>query len=179
MARRFVVVCGYGCNLNSPLKPYLDRVVAYLKETGIREVIFCGGYTQRKSFPGTCEAGVMARYVEARVSDVVAMWENGSYTAYDNIKAAAELIRRTQPDAWTPRVTVFCEATRALKVDILVRHFMPRKDDELPIHVETDSWELGSPIKELWAAFLALLATKFPIVNTYQRRKNIAKSKNR
>ncbi|MBX4190101.1 hypothetical protein KW791_02290 [Candidatus Parcubacteria bacterium] len=63
----FVVVCGYGCHLNTPLQHYLDRVVQFTSNKP-RQVIFCGGATQKLSAPGVTEANLMLNYLSQYIS---------------------------------------------------------------------------------------------------------------
>ena len=99
-----VVVCGYGCHLRgpegrpTPLVPYLERVAAFVNKHNPELVIFCGGYTQRKSAPGVSEAGLMSDYLDhnqvilpGNVTEF--RTEKGSYTTYWNIRNAAAAIR--------------------------------------------------------------------------------------
>ena len=99
--RRIVVVCGYGCNLDSPLKPYLDRVADYCARTRPEYIILCGGQTQQKSYPGTSEADVMYRYLHSVLDnepDFHPGWfaECESFTTYENIRDAAAVINRLE-----------------------------------------------------------------------------------
>lgn len=38
--RRVIVVNGYGCDLNTPLKPYLERVRSFIVCNDVHNVIF-------------------------------------------------------------------------------------------------------------------------------------------
>lgn len=163
-----VIVNGYGCNLHTPLRPYLDKVLALLRETPA-VIIFCGGYTQRKRFPGLSEAYVMADYVREQVPELDCYIEDDSYTTYENIRNAAEVVRKRE---WEPdQIIVFCEAQRAPKTDMLVRHFFGRRAT-----IMTDSWELASPVKELVHFAYDWLALKFPILARIARKKRIRRA---
>ena len=158
-----VVVNGYGCNLNSPLRPYLDQIIAYLERNVVGCVVFCGGFTQRRSFPGMSEARVMADYIGEHVTDqLLVLVEENSYTTFENIRNSA---RATSGLQWEPdQITIFCEATRALKVALLARHFFgfPPARGKKPILIRTSSWELANPIKELKTTFLDWLCCHVP-----------------
>src|SRR5688500_6392122 len=90
-----VVVCGYGCHLVPELRLYLDKVVQFVRKTSPPDaVIFCGGFTQRKTSADS-EARVMMDYVVKRsgLEDVDYFLEDNSYTTPENIQRAAAKIR--------------------------------------------------------------------------------------
>ncbi|MCC6405285.1 MAG: YdcF family protein [Candidatus Yanofskybacteria bacterium] len=179
---RLVIVNGYGCDLDSPLKQYLDAVVAFLDENPSC-VVFTGGQTQRRSFPGMSEASVMASYVRSQVPDLECVLEDRSYTTYDNIRNAAMLVREK---GWEPdRILIFCEATRALKVMLLARHFFKEWwDSQSPVlpnrerrlQMMTSSWELMHPASELFATVWDWVALTFPFLNEMRSQQRHEKS---
>ncbi len=179
-----VVVNGYGCNLDSPLRPHLDHVVAYLEENMVGCVAFCGGFTQQEKFPGKSEAEVMADYVLPRLSQrPIVLIEEDSYTTFENAKNSARAIRAA---GWEPdRLTQFCEATRALKVAILARHFftfIPGIFDVFPngerrFHIMTDSWELANPLKEVLHVIVDVFCCHVPGLWRYFRWRRIRKAR--
>ncbi len=182
--RRFVVVCGYGCDLNSPLKPYLDRVLEFCRRHRPVAIILCGGATQRRTFPGWTEAGVMQDYLAPLHKEFQPKWffRGDCYTTYENIRDAAEaldMLKRVHGEG-DREIIIFCEATRALKVAMLARHFMgfPLLHGQPAVRIETASWEKG-----IWREFRgtvwAWLAIRFPIVNTIQSWRARRKSRNR
>lgn len=187
-----VVVCGYGCNIDSPLQRYLTRVLEYLYSYEPQAVIYSGGYTQQKSFHGLSEAGVMADYVEQMV---FFPWnheehlETEAYTTYDNIELAAAKIRRWRDGNFGVtnhrpyvkfRITIFCEAQRALKVILLSRYFMSGLVDDIDdIQIETYNWERADPMRELKTTFLTWLAIKFPSLARAESEKKRKLSQNR
>jgi len=183
--RRIVVVCGYGCNLDSPLKPYLDRVLRFCEERHPVAIILCGGATQQRSFPDETEASVMYKYLKP-LEHFHPMWFvlGGSYTSYENIRDAAVEIDKLRAAPWhgmEPRhdeITIFCEATRALKVAMLARHFLgfPPERGEPPVRIETDSWELMHPTLELVGTFKEWLAIRLPFFNDLQSARRMRKS---
>lgn len=183
--RRIVIVCGYGCDLESPVKSYLDRVIGYCMTRQPDAILLCGGATQRKSFPAETEADVMYKYLKV-LEMYHPMWFvlPDSYTTYDNIRDAAYAIREIEKMTMTTladnEIIIFCEATRALKVALLARHFIgfPPANGGLPIKIETDSWEKGLT-KELFGTIKEWLAITFPFLNTIQRSIRIWKSRNR
>lgn len=185
MRRRVVVVCGYGCNLESPLKPYLDRVARFCERAKPDHIILCGGATQRKLFPSRTEAGLMQEYL-ARTMVIPITWTPSwhtladSYTTYENIRDAANLINGMNRSIYiSTEITIFCEVTRSLSVVGLARKFLgfpPAKGEE-DIRIKTDSWERAHPLKMLWSTIKTYLAIYLPWLNTLQRRSRIAKSK--
>lgn len=179
--RNIVVVCGYGCNLHSPLQRYLERVARFCEVEVPRHIILCGGATQRKSFPGYTEAGVMKNFLTCEI-DFHPEWHilDNSYTTYENVRDAAITIRELYLPA-SNQITIFCEATRALKVAILARYFMgfPPEHGGPEIRIETDSWERMHPFKELIGTIKDFAAIYLPFLNTLQRWQRIAKSKMR
>ena len=67
--KRIVVVCGYGCHLDSPLDwVYLPRIKRFISEQSPDLVILCGGYTQRKSAPGISEARLMFNWLRKEMT---------------------------------------------------------------------------------------------------------------
>ncbi len=183
---RVVIVCGYGCNLDSPLTPYLNRVARFCQEKTPDAVILCGGATQQTSFPGWTEASVMACYLKSKIGIPFSTWQphwflaDDSFSVYENIRDAATAIR----EHWRSdgiEITIFCEATRALKVGLAARWFLgfPPKHGLSPIRLETDSWELMHPTWELISTIEMELTLRFPLINWFRRRQRIRKSKTR
>lgn len=187
--RRIVIVCGYGCDIGSPLRPYLDKVVDFCNSVRPEVIILCGGATQRKRFPGRTEAEVMHNYLKGRLVhsehwQLMFYIKDDSYTTYENIRDAARVVAELKMWPWSglePRldeITIFCEATRALKVAILARYFLgfPPEHGEPAIRVETDTWELDDPLKELESARRTVMAINWPWLNYIQRCEAITKS---
>lgn len=193
-ARRIVIVCGYGCSLDSLLMPYLNRVADFCRGFMPNDIILLGGATQRKLFPGKTEADVAYSYLSSILPSwsyfgpANPIWHRAYdvYTAFDAIKEAAVIVNdlhlADEASSFHGRgekITVFCEATRALKVDMLIRHFLSRKANEPRVHLETVSWELGSPSRELVGTIQTWLSIRVPFLNTLLRWQRIRKSKTR
>jgi hypothetical protein len=187
-----VVVCGYGCHLtdssgaDTPLKPYLDRVRRYLHDNQPDLVVFCGGHTQRRSAPGVSEASLMLAYAARKIALAALgrmVAEEDSYTTYENIEKAADAIRRTRnivkPDTQDPlKITIFCEAQRALLVIMLARHFMRDLVDSIDdITVETASWERADPFRQARNLVYNRLAMSFPLLARRERAQRIKRAK--
>lgn len=177
MGQSVVVVCGYGCHLVPELRSYLDRVVTFCKLNEPDTVIFCGGPTQQKTAPGQTEAEVMYEYVQAQLhcqlgTSVTFLFVRDGYTALDNIADATESMHRRCLLTADTTLTVFCEATRALSIDLLVRHFMGRRAT-----IETASWEQASPTKQLLSTFYTWLSINFPPLRGYFRNKRVRRAK--
>lgn len=182
--RRVVVVCGYGCHLNTPLKPYLNRVANFIGTKNPDLVIFCGGPTQQKSAPGVAEATLMRGFVLSqlpyRFQGSVRLEVNSRTTLY-NIRGAAAEIRNWifhHARGEKVRITIFCEAQRAPNVDMLARHFMKDlvdKDDH--IDIETSSWERANPFKQAGNLIYNRLAMSFPYLAEREQRKRIRRAK--
>ena len=174
--QHIVVVCGYGCDINSPLAVYIDRVRSFLRVNRVDQVIFCGGETQKKSFPEKTEAQVMCNYLAVQPGGHRRYWlETGSYTTFDNVRLAAEKIRimksHDDPNAKF-KVTIFCEAQRALKVIRLSRHFMRDLVENVDsITIETVSWERADPVRELKTTIMTWLAIKYPWLGLAERER--------
>lgn len=180
--QRVIVVCGYGCHLVPELRHYLDKVVRFLKENPApAAVIFCGGFTQRKS-AGESEARIMMNYVlpedMPELGEAAIFLEDDSYLTPENIQGAA---RKIEGYVYTGEhvypgeqieVVIFCEALRALKVGIFARHYMP----DYEIRIETDSWERMSPIKQLMGAIYETLGLYVPGLLAYFRWKRIRRA---
>lgn len=183
--RLIVVVCGYGCDLDSPLKPYLDKVIGFGMLRKPDAIVLCGGATMRKRFPDETEASVMYKYLKP-LEAYHPMWFvlGDSYTTYENIRDAAWVIGHDITEVTGERefeIVIFCEATRALKVAMLARHFLgfPPERGMPPIRIETDSWEPMHPTHELIGTIKEWLAIRFPFLNTLQRTARIRKSETR
>lgn len=171
--QRVVVVCGYGCNIDSPLAPYLDRVQKFLEgESHAVPIILCGGETQEERFPGKSEARVMFDYLTRfKIVEVIGEYsyilQDHSYTTHFNIRLAAKEIRkRIRPQEGSNkkfRITIFCEAQRAPDVVMLARHYMGGLVESIDdITVETVSWERADPFKQVWKMMYNKLALTFP-----------------
>lgn len=169
-----VIVCGYGCHLDTPLRPYLDRVFRFIQNEHPNAVIFCGGYTQCKTAPSISEAGLMREYTRADQfpSFMLKVFvDDNSYTTFENIKNAAEIIRQQLCIA-DGRITIFCEATRSANVIMLARHFMGDLVDSIDdISVETDSWERADPFKQAGNLIHNKLAVTFPWLGLAERER--------
>lgn len=177
-----VVVCGYGCHLDTPLRPYLDRVFRFIQDEHPNAVIFCGGFTQHKTAPGVSEAALMRNYVcPEGLPFLRVIAEDGSYTTHDNIKMASRIIRECLcvNENNTARITIFCEATRAANVVMLTRHFMGDLVESIDdITVETASWERADPFKQAGNLIYNKLAITYPWLGLAEResRRRIRRS---
>lgn len=174
-----LVVCGYGCHLHTPLKPYLDRVVRFIQENKPDEVIFCGGFTQRKT-ADTSEALLMLQYVTDKLGEknegTFMYPESNSYTSLENIRQAAKIIL-----SWHPinklKITIFCEAQRAPNVIMLARHFMADIVESIDdITVETASWERADPFKQAYNMIYNRLAIRFPYLARRECQKRLRRA---
>jgi hypothetical protein len=175
MARHIVIVCGYGCHLVPELQGYLDRIVQFCNEQQSDCLILCGGFTQRKSAPGMSEARLMKEYILPRLkySPSLVFLEENSYITPDNIKNAAETIRTKDllNIDLTTKLTVFCEATRALKVDDAIRYCIGRRAT-----IETASWELMSPTKQIISTLYDWATIRFPPLACYLRNQRLKRA---
>lgn len=182
-----LIVCGYGCHLDTPLKPYLDRVVRFIKENEqhIQMIIFCGGFTQQKSAPGVSEAMLMREYIYSNLEEIrsPAFWiyyENHSYTSFKNIESAVEIIR-TDRLYDNCRIVIFCEATRSANIIMLARHFILDMVNSIDdITVETGSWERADPFKQVGNLIYNKIAITFPWLGLAERehRRRIRRAEN-
>lgn len=183
-----LVVCGYGCHLVHELTHYLDRVVAYANQHRPDTIVLCGGATQQASAPGTTEAALMAIYIRERL-EYMPDWvlEEGSFTTYENIRGAERQLATKFLSSWRSAdppacdVTIFCEATRALKVAAMARRFFgfPPADGRKPVRIETDSWELMHPNKELIGTLKDFAELYLPGLNWLHSRKRRGTAKRR
>ena len=187
--KHVVVVCGYGCHLedvegkDTPLKPYLHRLIKFISNESPDFLIFCGGFTQHKTAPGVSEAGLMHDYTDAKniSPNLRVLREKDSFTSFENIKNAAKLIKLGQVFILGPkvRITIFCEATRSANVVMLARHFMKDLVDTVDdITVETASWERADPFKQAGNLIYNKLAITFPWLGLAERehRRRIRRS---
>ena len=173
MAKHVIIVCGYGCHLVPELRQYLDRIALFCNAHQPDCLILCGGFTQRKSAPGRSEARLMKEYIlpELNYAPGLVYTEEDSYTTPDNISNAAQTMRSESLLQEDTKLTVFCEATRALKTDLLIRHFIGRRAD-----IETASWELMSPAKQIVMTLYDWAAIKFPPLARYFRSKRLQRA---
>ena len=182
--RTIVVVCGYGCHLDTPLRPYLDRVVKFVEENRTGLLILCGGETQKSSAPGVSEARLMRNYVARKIPPSCHLLiAQSSYTTYENIKCATALITQIEDLSMFSvsgrnKIVVFCEAQRAATVIMLARHFLlPFVAGIDDITVETASWERADPFKHVKNLVYNRLAIKFPFLARREGRKRRERSK--
>jgi len=154
-------------------REYIDRVVPFCNKQRPDCLILCGGFTQRKSAPGRSEAMTMKEYIVPSLMYVpqLVYVEEDSYTTPDNFENAAEKIRSDELLQESTKLTVFCEATRALKTDLLVRHFIGRRAT-----IETASWELMSPAKQIVATLYDWAAIILPLLARYFRNKRLQRA---
>lgn len=176
--RHVLIVCGYGCDVSSPLGSiYLPRVGNFIIRYKPDFVALCGGRTQRQTHPGHSEAGTMSRvlhdYLKTANTHPVYTLEEDSYTTLENIRGAADRVNLYKRlHECQVHITIFCEATRALKVAMLARHFfydagiVERPGD---IVIETASWELADPVKEVRNTVYDWFAIRFPRLGLAQR----------
>jgi hypothetical protein len=192
---RVVIVNGYGCDINSPLKPYLDEVIDFVVRSRTHIAVFCGAATQCNSFPGRTEARVMSEYVLAHLPPgfgLAVHHEEDSYTTCENAIGAARILRFLQSRLWDGRppepgeLTVYCEAQRVFKVMLcywlLLPDYRPKDGDpapELRVSFRTASWERTNPLSEIPKLFNELLMLKIPAWRRYIRNIRIAKSATR
>jgi len=184
--RHIIIVNGYDCHLDTPVKPYLDRVIQFFNDVPgwvYPILIFSGGPTQQKSAPGVTEAGMMAEYVvkhrnrRIRPSDYFV--EDTAFTTYDNIARSADWIRNMIPKVDPvsrclfdehSKITIFCEATSSANVVMLARHFLlPFVKTIDDIRVETDSWERADPFKQVGNLVYNKLAITYPWLRLAER----------
>lgn len=177
--KHVVVVCGYGCHLDTPLKPYLDRIAQFIEKSKPFLIIFCGGATQKKTAHGVTEARLMARYVLSKLSFKPSFVEveETSYTTFKNINQASKIINRNLAWKDESQITIFCEATRSANIIMLARHFMTEFVDSIDnIKVETDSWERADPFKQVWNLIYNKLALKLPYLAEREQKRRIRRS---
>ncbi|MBI2063090.1 MAG: YdcF family protein [Candidatus Yanofskybacteria bacterium] len=167
--KHVVVICGYGCHLDTPLRSYLDRIVRFIQKNKPYAIVFCGGYTQKKTSPNVSEADLMHDYVKSKIGLEVVMLETNSYTTFKNIQKASEHMDfHGFPD--TIRITIFCEATRAANVIMLARYFLMSFVDSIDdITVETANWERADTFKQARNLIYNKLALKFPFLGLAER----------
>lgn len=168
-----LVVSGYGCHLDSPLGwTYLPKVQMFIKENKdfISAVIFCGGFTQRKTANGYSEACVMSSFLTQDIDDKPPKFilEENSYTTFYNICNASRIIASIPLECLLTgrinrKIIIFCEATGSANVMMLARHFMLKLVESIDdITVETASWERADPFKQAFNLIYNKAAIKYP-----------------
>ncbi|MEX2090855.1 MAG: ElyC/SanA/YdcF family protein [Candidatus Paceibacterota bacterium] len=184
-SRHIIIVNGYGCHLDTPLKPYLDRVTLFFNDVpslAYPILLFSGGPTQQKSAPGVTEAGLMVEYVtkhrDRRIRPSEYHTEDTAFTTYYNIARSADLIRNVLPIVdpvnghlfRSTKITIFCEATRSANVMMLARHFLlPFVESIDDMTVETASWERADPFKQAGNLIYNKLAITYPWLGLAER----------
>lgn len=177
---RFTVVCLYGHDLNSPLGSYLSKVADDCIMRSPQTVIVCGGETQPVKYPGLSEARVASSYLSSRFTAFMGnriYEEPYSFTTHENIRnAAARMKRVSHRELERCDITIWCEATRALKVAALARAYMgfPPAHDCPPIRIKTDSWEQMHPVKELVGTikdYMCIYVPGFGDLHSWHRRR--------
>ena len=130
----------------------------------------------------------MLQYLEERLTHHPhLLMEERSFTSYENIRFAAEDITANLgrgfdgPEKLDARIVIFCEASRALKVKILARHFFgfPPERGLPDVEIRTVSWELMHPLRELKATIWDALSLYVPGMARYwgwKRRRKAQKS---
>lgn len=187
-----LVVMGYGIVFDSPLgNVYLPRIAKFIEEQKkwTTKLILCGGQTQKVTAKrlfgsGMSEAAAMYNWLNeysrknwGRPFPFESVIESQSYTAFENIRAASEVIRR-QPSAADGRhITIFCEATRSANIVMLARHFMGDLVDSIDdITVETASWERADPFKQVGDLIYNKLAIHIPWLAKRARKKRLRRA---
>ncbi|MDP2648243.1 MAG: hypothetical protein Q8P35_03320, partial [Candidatus Yanofskybacteria bacterium] len=99
-----------------------------------------------------------------------------SYTTRENIEGANFIIQKigTRLGIYARHVTIFCEAQRALKVALIARHYFSEPGR---VQIETVSWELAHPRREIISTLKELVGLKVPLFARYlhhQRLKQAA-----
>lgn len=190
MQRHIVIVCGYGCHLKPELQEYLNRVVEFLNSIPSDvelDFIPSGGATQQFTAPGVTEAELIMTEVihspNLKRFPTNIFPEKSAFTTYGNISESAWKIRwydgPRRPFEST-KVTIFCEATRSANVMMLARHFLTTTAGRIEnIKLETASWELADPFKQVRNLIYNKLALRFPYLarREQNRRMRLAKYK--
>lgn len=154
MAKRIVIVCGYGTVLEPSIIGYLGRVISFCNKHQPDTIIFSGGYTNGRSNPYHSEASVMREYVTERLlySRFDVFSEEKSYTSLDNIRFVRLILKRGELVDHETRITIFCESGSALVIHMLARHFLRRS-----VEIETSHWSRESPQQLLLSANITWL----------------------
>lgn len=171
--RHVVIPFGYGCHVNRELEGYLDRQVRFGNERKPDGWVFTGGFTQRKSAPGVSEARLMHDYVIPKLTYAPGLvyLEEDSYTTPDNAEKVSGFLLSKKILGTQTEITVFCEATRVLKADLLIRHFLGRR-----VNFETASWELMAPESQVISTLYDWAAIKFPPLARFWRYKRLKRA---
>ncbi len=185
--QRIVIVQLYGQDpYKTALGPYLNRVAKFIDEWRPDHVICCGGPTEQKTYGGRSEADAAYVYLYPRLAFVQFQgWaDRKSLTTLENVQGGVRILRKIPVSNWQDvEVVVFCEAQRALKTLVLYWFLLPEirknadgKDTGRRIKLETDSWELDNPIKELFKIVLDIIAIHVPAVARWQHRKRLKRA---
>ena len=192
-----VIVNGYGCHTSfddrisdrflEGYRRYLQRVAGFI-DTNIPDLlILTGGETKKKSAPGRSEAKVMWEYIFPRMikasrdrylqgKNKNVMFDERSFTTWDNsacaylalLKAIGAGVIRNEPC----RITHFCEAHRAPVVNMCDRNFLIWFVQNLnDLRVETESWELADPFRQVKNLIYNKLAIKYPWLGLAERER--------
>jgi len=174
----------YGCDLNSPLKMYLDEKVAVtIWEENISHIMLCGGPSQQKSFPGETEANVAFNHLQSVLPPFCTYYlEDQSLNTFRNVKHAARIyLEDIEPIYDVYRIWYFCETQRSTRTEMLVKRFFPdfrpgKRGRDLKF--ETISWEQRNPDLELLAIIKDMLAYHIPPLERYYHNQLSKRAKN-
>jgi len=162
-----VVVLGYGCHLDEPMKNYLNSVVSFVATNDVVAVIVTGGYTNRKSAPGISEAGMMASYLKESGVKTPIILDEISVTTNMNLRNIGKIIREL--DLTNQRVVIFSDEARGFKVKVLARLILNRWPE-----IKTYRLTRGvvAKLKQIFVAMpLNILALHFPFFERMELRR--------
>jgi hypothetical protein len=175
----FGIVQLYGCDLESPLRPFLDFTFQRMLQERPGTMLLCGGATQQALFPGKTEAGVACEYLTRRLAQEHQRWpefeyrpvfipKDRSFTTEENVRDACAYIQSVPGIDlhWDEvRVRAFCETSRSLKSMGFYWDFLPEvREHGQRVWMECLHWELQHPDSELAKANAAWLSRRFPLV---------------
>lgn len=167
-----LLVFGYGCRMTPELVMYLEKVVGWCNSNHPETVIYSGADTNRQTEGDTTEAGLMMDYIARRLDYTpLHLKEEGAHTTVENIQNCAHLVKvHGGPNA---RVTVACEATRALGIRVAALICWGRSVNLVTEKFDTTWLGLKSPILAMYnLVLLALPGAKNLMHATRVRRAN-------
>jgi len=155
-----MVVMGYGCHLTPVLKEYLDQAVAYAKSNP-HSIIFCtGGFTNSKTAPGVCEAGLMADYLRQQGVCNYIIQDRDSRTTTENLRSLRQYADLRIESL--ERIVVFCDSCRSLKIRLIFHHLFGFWPEIFSFDI-TQKWQ-SKVIQYTFSTPLDLFGLYWPIV---------------
>ncbi len=182
--KEIVLVCGYGCHLNHRYVRYLGKVASYARKNSPQLILVLGGFSQKKSFPKISESNVIKSFLGSimrgsileKAIDVLVVGEDDfinekemSLTTNENLENARIILEswRGKISPETHRLTIFCDAIRALKIKIVAEKVFRHYDIQIETH---DLSGVDNAKKQLLFTFFDIFTFYIPLFSLLERK---------